>query len=220
MKSINGVFCCAELYAAVFVISQPCIRGPGCLYVCDEQSSWFSPVHMCPVVFSALRERVDHSEPEVPQLLWAKKRERAWKRASKRGRLGYSVLQSVWGCQLCYHCWRWTSFSSPSFCCWSSQALSSVFLPQVGHMCAQLPVQGELIQRCQQLQSRLSTLKIENEEVTYTCVHIHSLCLYYICQTWNFFVSKHWVKAFLIQLSSLHTIVGFHRLPFKLFTFL
>uniref|UniRef100_A0A671SBT3 SLIT-ROBO Rho GTPase activating protein 2a n=1 Tax=Sinocyclocheilus anshuiensis TaxID=1608454 RepID=A0A671SBT3_9TELE len=38
----------------------------------------------------------------------------------------------------------------------------------VGHMCAQLPVQGELIQRCQQLQSRLSTLKIENEEVKKT----------------------------------------------------
>ncbi|XP_026077140.1 SLIT-ROBO Rho GTPase-activating protein 2 isoform X1 [Carassius auratus] len=38
----------------------------------------------------------------------------------------------------------------------------------VSHMCAQLPVQGELIQRCQQLQSRLSTLKIENEEVKKT----------------------------------------------------
>ncbi|XP_050978126.1 SLIT-ROBO Rho GTPase-activating protein 2 isoform X3 [Labeo rohita] len=38
----------------------------------------------------------------------------------------------------------------------------------VGHVCAQQPVQGELIQRCQQLQSRLSTLKIENEEVKKT----------------------------------------------------
>lgn len=35
----------------------------------------------------------------------------------------------------------------------------------MGVMCAQQPVEGELIQRCQQLQSRLSTLKIENEEV-------------------------------------------------------
>ncbi|XP_055040754.1 SLIT-ROBO Rho GTPase-activating protein 2 isoform X1 [Misgurnus anguillicaudatus] len=38
----------------------------------------------------------------------------------------------------------------------------------VGHMCAQQPVQVELIQRCQQLQSRLSTLTIENEEVKKT----------------------------------------------------
>ncbi|XP_059393842.1 SLIT-ROBO Rho GTPase-activating protein 2 isoform X4 [Carassius carassius] len=38
----------------------------------------------------------------------------------------------------------------------------------VGQLCAQQPVQGELIQRCQQLQSRLSTLKIENEEVKKT----------------------------------------------------
>ncbi|XP_056090099.1 SLIT-ROBO Rho GTPase-activating protein 2 isoform X1 [Rhinichthys klamathensis goyatoka] len=38
----------------------------------------------------------------------------------------------------------------------------------VGHMCAQQPVQVELIQRCQQLLSRLSTLKIENEEVKKT----------------------------------------------------
>ncbi|TRY93378.1 hypothetical protein DNTS_032870, partial [Danionella cerebrum] len=38
----------------------------------------------------------------------------------------------------------------------------------VGNLCAQQPVQGELIQRCQQLQSRLSTLKIENEEVKKT----------------------------------------------------
>uniref|UniRef100_A0A672N2N9 SLIT-ROBO Rho GTPase-activating protein 2 n=1 Tax=Sinocyclocheilus grahami TaxID=75366 RepID=A0A672N2N9_SINGR len=37
-----------------------------------------------------------------------------------------------------------------------------------GHLCAQQPVQGELIQRCQQLQSRLSTLTIENEEVKKT----------------------------------------------------
>lgn len=35
----------------------------------------------------------------------------------------------------------------------------------MGVMCAQQPVEGELLQRCQQLQSRLSTLKIENEEV-------------------------------------------------------
>ncbi|XP_069046484.1 SLIT-ROBO Rho GTPase-activating protein 2 isoform X2 [Lepisosteus oculatus] len=38
----------------------------------------------------------------------------------------------------------------------------------VGHMCAQQPLQGELLQRCQQLQSRLSTLRIENEEVKKT----------------------------------------------------
>ncbi|KAL4622413.1 SLIT-ROBO Rho GTPase-activating protein 2 isoform X1 [Arapaima gigas] len=38
----------------------------------------------------------------------------------------------------------------------------------VGYMCAQQPLQGELLQRCQQLQSRLSTLKIENEEVKKT----------------------------------------------------
>ncbi|KAI4884834.1 hypothetical protein NFI96_021013 [Prochilodus magdalenae] len=38
----------------------------------------------------------------------------------------------------------------------------------MGHMCAQQPVQSELLQRCQQLQSRLSTLKIENEEVKKT----------------------------------------------------
>ncbi|XP_036415657.1 SLIT-ROBO Rho GTPase-activating protein 2 isoform X2 [Colossoma macropomum] len=39
---------------------------------------------------------------------------------------------------------------------------------QMGHMCAQQPLQGDLLQRCQQLQSRLSTLKIENEEVKKT----------------------------------------------------
>uniref|UniRef100_A0A3B3RQ02 SLIT-ROBO Rho GTPase activating protein 2 n=1 Tax=Paramormyrops kingsleyae TaxID=1676925 RepID=A0A3B3RQ02_9TELE len=38
----------------------------------------------------------------------------------------------------------------------------------VGHLCAQPPLQGELLQRCQQLQSRLSTLRIENEEVKKT----------------------------------------------------
>ncbi|XP_038551600.1 SLIT-ROBO Rho GTPase-activating protein 2 isoform X3 [Micropterus salmoides] len=38
----------------------------------------------------------------------------------------------------------------------------------MGVMCAQQPVEGELLQRCQQLQSRLSTLKIENEEVKKT----------------------------------------------------
>ncbi|XP_030632234.1 SLIT-ROBO Rho GTPase-activating protein 2 isoform X2 [Chanos chanos] len=38
----------------------------------------------------------------------------------------------------------------------------------VDHMCAQQSLQGELIQRCQQLQSRLSTLRIENEEVKKT----------------------------------------------------
>uniref|UniRef100_A0A452HKB7 SLIT-ROBO Rho GTPase-activating protein 2 n=1 Tax=Gopherus agassizii TaxID=38772 RepID=A0A452HKB7_9SAUR len=52
------------------------------------------------------------------------------------------------------------------------------FPPQKGHLfdshlgvsqlCAQQPVQSELVQRCQQLQSRLSTLKIENEEVKKT----------------------------------------------------
>uniref|UniRef100_A0A4W6DQL1 SLIT-ROBO Rho GTPase activating protein 2 n=1 Tax=Lates calcarifer TaxID=8187 RepID=A0A4W6DQL1_LATCA len=38
----------------------------------------------------------------------------------------------------------------------------------MGVMCAQPPVEVELLQRCQQLQSRLSTLKIENEEVKKT----------------------------------------------------
>uniref|UniRef100_A0A8D0GRW9 SLIT-ROBO Rho GTPase-activating protein 2 n=1 Tax=Sphenodon punctatus TaxID=8508 RepID=A0A8D0GRW9_SPHPU len=46
------------------------------------------------------------------------------------------------------------------------------FQPHMGDMvsqlCAQPPVQSELVQRCQQLQSRLSTLKIENEEVKKT----------------------------------------------------
>uniref|UniRef100_A0AAQ4RYI8 SLIT-ROBO Rho GTPase activating protein 2 n=1 Tax=Gasterosteus aculeatus aculeatus TaxID=481459 RepID=A0AAQ4RYI8_GASAC len=35
-------------------------------------------------------------------------------------------------------------------------------------VCAQQPLESELLQRCQQLQSRLSTLKIENEEVKKT----------------------------------------------------
>ncbi|XP_034022811.1 LOW QUALITY PROTEIN: SLIT-ROBO Rho GTPase-activating protein 2 [Thalassophryne amazonica] len=35
-------------------------------------------------------------------------------------------------------------------------------------VCAQQPLEGELLQRCQQLQSRLSTLRIENEEVKKT----------------------------------------------------
>lgn len=35
----------------------------------------------------------------------------------------------------------------------------------MGVVCAQQPLESELLQRCQQLQSRLSTLKIENEEV-------------------------------------------------------
>uniref|UniRef100_A0A3Q3R8V9 SLIT-ROBO Rho GTPase activating protein 2a n=1 Tax=Monopterus albus TaxID=43700 RepID=A0A3Q3R8V9_MONAL len=38
----------------------------------------------------------------------------------------------------------------------------------MGVMCAQQPLEGELLQRCQQLLSRLSTLKIENEEVKKT----------------------------------------------------
>ncbi|KAG7494654.1 SLIT-ROBO Rho GTPase-activating protein 2 isoform X1 [Solea senegalensis] len=38
----------------------------------------------------------------------------------------------------------------------------------MGVMCAQQPLEGDLLQRCQQLQSRLSTLKIENEEVKKT----------------------------------------------------
>ncbi|KAM6981008.1 LOW QUALITY PROTEIN: SLIT-ROBO Rho GTPase-activating protein 2 [Aplochiton taeniatus] len=38
----------------------------------------------------------------------------------------------------------------------------------MGVMCAQPPLEGELLQRCQQLQSRLSTLTIENEEVKKT----------------------------------------------------
>ncbi|XP_027000147.2 SLIT-ROBO Rho GTPase-activating protein 2 isoform X4 [Tachysurus fulvidraco] len=39
---------------------------------------------------------------------------------------------------------------------------------QMGYMCAQQPLQVELLQRCQQLQFRLSTLRIENEEVKKT----------------------------------------------------
>ncbi|XP_063072117.1 SLIT-ROBO Rho GTPase-activating protein 2 isoform X2 [Engraulis encrasicolus] len=39
---------------------------------------------------------------------------------------------------------------------------------QMDQLCAQQPVQVELLQRCQQLQSRLSTLRIENEEVKKT----------------------------------------------------
>ncbi|KAM7422291.1 hypothetical protein PAMA_010383 [Pampus argenteus] len=38
----------------------------------------------------------------------------------------------------------------------------------MGVVCAQQPLEGELLQRCQQLLSRLSTLKIENEEVKKT----------------------------------------------------
>ncbi|XP_062324333.1 SLIT-ROBO Rho GTPase-activating protein 2 isoform X2 [Osmerus eperlanus] len=38
----------------------------------------------------------------------------------------------------------------------------------MGVVCAQPPLEGELLQRCQQLQSRLSTLTIENEEVKKT----------------------------------------------------
>uniref|UniRef100_A0A3Q4ANX6 SLIT-ROBO Rho GTPase activating protein 2a n=1 Tax=Mola mola TaxID=94237 RepID=A0A3Q4ANX6_MOLML len=38
----------------------------------------------------------------------------------------------------------------------------------MGVMCAQQPLESELLQRCQQLQSRLSTLTIENEEVKKT----------------------------------------------------
>ncbi|KAF5899468.1 SLIT-ROBO Rho GTPase-activating protein 2 isoform X1, partial [Clarias magur] len=41
-------------------------------------------------------------------------------------------------------------------------------LIDMGYMCAQQPLQGELLQRCQQLQSRLSTLRIENDEVKKT----------------------------------------------------
>lgn len=44
--------------------------------------------------------------------------------------------------------------------------LCVLFLLQESQLCAQQPVQSELVQRCQQLQSRLSTLKIENEEVS------------------------------------------------------
>ncbi|XP_014021797.1 SLIT-ROBO Rho GTPase-activating protein 2 isoform X3 [Salmo salar] len=38
----------------------------------------------------------------------------------------------------------------------------------MGVVCAQQPLEGELLQRCQQLRSRLSTLTIENEEVKKT----------------------------------------------------
>lgn len=44
-------------------------------------------------------------------------------------------------------------------------------------MCAQQPVQGELIQRCQQLQSRLATLTIENEEVMQANIFIYFVIL-------------------------------------------
>lgn len=144
-----------------------------------------------------------------PAVMGKKERELVGKKVSERqieACSGHSVLQSIWGYQL-YHCWRWACFSSPSFCFWSSQALSSVFLPQAGHLCAQQPVQVELIQRCQQLQSRLSTLKIENEEVMYTwsskknvhnkCVHIHSLFILHLSNFKLFcalFVSKHWLS--------------------------
>lgn len=40
----------------------------------------------------------------------------------------------------------------------------------MGVVCAQQPLEIELLQRCQQLQSRLSTLKIENEEVRHRSV--------------------------------------------------
>lgn len=39
---------------------------------------------------------------------------------------------------------------------------------QMGVVCAQQPLENDLLQRCQQLKSRLSTLKIENEEVRHT----------------------------------------------------
>ncbi len=138
-----------------------------------------------------------------PSCYGQKKRERVGKKVSERqieACSGHSVLQSIWGYQL-YHCCRWACFSSHSFCCWSSQALSSVFLPQAGHLCAQQPVQVELIQRCQQLQSRLSTLTIENEEVTYTWSNKYSvhntfiLCLYYICQTFKLFCALFHIRA-------------------------
>ncbi|KAJ8260414.1 hypothetical protein GJAV_G00181830 [Gymnothorax javanicus] len=60
------------------------------------------------------------------------------------------------------------------------ETYNSVFCPPVrfefqshmgdtsGQVCSQPPLQGELLQRCQQLQSRLSTLRIENEEVKKT----------------------------------------------------
>lgn len=49
------------------------------------------------------------------------------------------------------------------------------FFMKMGYMCAQQPLQGELLQRCQQLQSRLSTLRIENEEANmHTHSHIHT----------------------------------------------
>lgn len=40
----------------------------------------------------------------------------------------------------------------------------------MGVMCAQQPLEDELLQRCQQLQLRLSTLKIENDEVRYLTI--------------------------------------------------
>lgn len=49
---------------------------------------------------------------------------------------------------------------------------SFFFSPQVCQVSAQQPVQTELLMRYHQLQSRLATLKIENEEV-----RIHDLCL-------------------------------------------
>uniref|UniRef100_A0AAZ3SQV6 SLIT-ROBO Rho GTPase-activating protein 2 n=1 Tax=Oncorhynchus tshawytscha TaxID=74940 RepID=A0AAZ3SQV6_ONCTS len=49
------------------------------------------------------------------------------------------------------------------------ETYNNVFCPPcMGVVCAQQPLEGELLQRCQQLQSRLSTLTIENEEVKKT----------------------------------------------------
>lgn len=52
----------------------------------------------------------------------------------------------------------------------------------MGVVCAQQPLEIELLQRCQQLQSRLSTLKIENEEVRHRLVSLFFFSFYqFIC---------------------------------------
>lgn len=55
-------------------------------------------------------------------------------------------------------------------CFWSTEKIRHlyVYVFQVCQVSAQQPVQTELLMRYHQLQSRLATLKIENEEVRLT----------------------------------------------------
>lgn len=70
----------------------------------------------------------------------------------------------------------------------------------MGVVCAQPPLESELLQRCQQLKSRLSTLKIENEEVRHTYfVHTNPLsfgCSCVVC------CSQHLINRFTDWLKS------------------